>query len=283
MTGFYSKDIILESSLGQFFFSSSVIYIIAIIAAMFTTLYSTKVLYLTFITNPNGPIINYIKAHESNIFMSLPLIILAVLSVLFGYISKDVFIGLGSNFFTDNSIFIHPLHEIMLNTEFAISNTVKILPLVTTVFLIAVFLSVAEFLPETTVSFKFSRLTYNTFGFLNQRFLIELFYNKYIIEVIFELGSQTTKIIDKGSVELIGPFGLEKILIILSSNINKLNTTVVTSYALYTLIGFIFYVTLPVFLVNDSHSTLIITLMAFLAIVAKNYKSDKIINITQSI
>src|ERR1700726_3403263 len=40
MTGFYSKDLILESIYGQFYFSSTVIYFIATIAAMFTTLYS---------------------------------------------------------------------------------------------------------------------------------------------------------------------------------------------------------------------------------------------------
>jgi NADH-ubiquinone oxidoreductase chain 5 len=59
MTGFYSKDFILESAYGQYQFSGIVVYFIATIGAMFTTLYSVKVLYLTFLTNPNGPIINY--------------------------------------------------------------------------------------------------------------------------------------------------------------------------------------------------------------------------------
>ena len=72
MTGFYSKDFILESAFGQYYFSSTVVYIIATIGAMFTTLYSVKVLYLTFLTNPNGPLINYKQAHEGDIFMSLP-------------------------------------------------------------------------------------------------------------------------------------------------------------------------------------------------------------------
>jgi len=61
---------------------------------MFTTLYSVKVLYLTFLTNPNGPLINYKNAHEGDIFMSIPLIILALFSIFFGYITKDIFIGL---------------------------------------------------------------------------------------------------------------------------------------------------------------------------------------------
>src|ERR1041384_8568544 len=125
MTGFYSKDFILESAYGQYYFSSTVVYIIASIGAMFTTLYSVKVLYLTFLTNPNGPIVSYKKAHEGDIFMSLPLIILAIFSIFFGYVTKDIFIGLGSNFFSDNSLFIHPIHEIMLDTEFAVPTAFK--------------------------------------------------------------------------------------------------------------------------------------------------------------
>ena len=55
------------------------------------------------------------------------------------------------------------------------------------------------------------------YSFFNQRFLIELLYNKYITGLILSLASQTTKVLDKGSVELIGPFGLEKGLLYLSN------------------------------------------------------------------
>lgn len=132
MTGFYSKDFIIESAFGKYYISSIIVYFIAVIGAMFTTLYSVKVLYLTFLTNPNGPIINYKQAHaahEGDIYMSLPLIILAIFSIFFGYITKDIFIGLGSDFFSDNSLFIHPKHEIMLDTEFAVPTFYKLLPL----------------------------------------------------------------------------------------------------------------------------------------------------------
>jgi NADH-ubiquinone oxidoreductase chain 5 len=133
MTGFYSKDFILESAYSQFQISSISVYIIAIIGAIFTTLYSVKVLYLTFLATPNGNKINYINAHEGNLFLSLPLIILAIFSIFFGFITKDIFLGLGSYFFTDNSIFIHPKHEIFIDTEFALPTIYKILPLIFTV------------------------------------------------------------------------------------------------------------------------------------------------------
>jgi NADH-ubiquinone oxidoreductase chain 5 len=244
MTGFYSKDFILESAYGQFYLSSVIIYFIATIGAMFTTFYSTKVLYLTFLTNPNGPLINYKQAHEGDMFLNMPLIILAIFSIFFGYLTKDIFIGLGTNFFSDNSLFIHPNHEIMLDTEFAVPVILKLLPFVFTIFLSIISILFSEFFPKLLINFKFSNLGYNIFSFFNQRFFIELIYNKYIIEFILKLGGQTTKILDKGSIELLGPYGLEKGLVNLSNNINSLSTNIITSYALYILIGLIFYISL---------------------------------------
>ena len=242
MTGFYSKDFILESAYGQFSFSGVAVYIIATIGAIFTTLYSVKVLYLTFLTNPNGPQIYYKKAHEGDLFLSLPLVILALFSIFFGFITKDIFIGLGSNFFIDNSLFIHPINEIMIDTEFAVSTFFKLLPFVFTISFSLVAIIISEFFPELVISFKISRLGYNIFGFFNQRFLIEYFYNKYIINLVLYLGGQTTKILDKGSIELCGPFGLEKGLISSSKMISYLNTSIVTNYALFILVSFIIYI-----------------------------------------
>src|SRR6266536_661822 len=185
MTGFYSKDFILESAYGQFYFSSTVVF--------------------------------------------------------FGYITKDLFIGLGSGFFVDNGLYIHPSHETMLDTEFAVPIIFKLLPLIFTLSLSFISIIFSELFPKLLITFKFSKLGYNIFGFFNQRFLIELFYNNYITGIVLKLGGQTTKIIDKGSVELLGPYGLEKGLLNLSNNINNLSTGVVTSYALYILIGLIIY------------------------------------------
>merc|ERR1711939_770719 len=210
-------------------------------------------LYLTFLTNPNGPLINYKNAHEGDIFMSLPLMILAVFSIFFGYITKDIFIGLGTSFFIDNSLFIHPSHEILLDTEFAVPTLFKILPLILTVSLSILSLVLSEFIPKVLTHFKLSRFGYNLFGFFNQRFLVELFYNRYITDLVLKLGGQTTKVLDKGSIELIGPYGLEKGLVSLSKNISNLDTGVITSYALYILLGLTFYILIPYLYVIDNN------------------------------
>jgi len=259
MTGFYSKDFILESAYGQYYFSSIAVYVIAVIGAIFTTLYSVKVLYLTFLANPNGNIVSYKHAHEGDIFLSLPLVVLAIFSIYFGYITKDIFIGLGSGFFTDNSIFIHPIHEILIDTEFAVPTTFKLLPLFFTVSFTTIAIIYSEFFPNLINSFKLSNLGHTIYGFFNQRFLVEYFYNKYIVNLVLNMGGQTTKILDKGSIELLGPFGLEKLLIKISKIISSLNTGVVTNYALFILIGFIAYISIYYsFLENFDLSSLVL-------------------------
>jgi NADH-ubiquinone oxidoreductase chain 5 len=257
MTGFYSKDFILESAYGQYHFSSITVYIIAIIGAIFTTLYSVKVLFLTFLSTPNGSIkyyglsnLRHNTAHEGNIYLSLPLFILAIFSIFFGFITKDIYIGLGSSFFTNNSLFILPIHEILIDTEFAVPTLYKLLPFIFTISFSILAILVLELIPESIISFKFSKLGYNIFGFFNQRFLVEMFYNKYITNYVLNLGGQIRKTLDKGSIELIGPYGSEIMLTELSKKITSLSTGNPVNYALYILIGLLVYIFFYYFSIN---------------------------------
>ena len=252
MSGFYSKDFILESAYGQFYFSSVVVYFVAIIGASFTTLYSIKILYLAFVSNPNGLLVDYKNVHEGDVFMSLPLIILAIFSIFFGYISRDVFVGLGTDLFSDNSIFIHPIHEIVIETEFGTPTLYKILPLLITIslFIIYMFYNERSYTSKEN-NFKleegslYSSIIYiwskNVYSYFSQRLFIELFYNKFISGLVLNLGSQTTKVIDKGSIEYVGPYGLEIGLLYVSNRLSKLDTGIITSYALFILSGLILY------------------------------------------
>ena len=275
MTGFYSKDFLLESTYGQYSFNSTAVYTIAVIGAIFTTLYSVKVLYLTFLSSPNGSVTDYKYVHENDIFISLPLVILAVFSIIFGFVTKEIFIGLGSNFFSDNSIFIHPIHELTIDTEFSISPLLKLLPFIFSISFIILALIYSEFLAESIIKFKLSQIGYYIFGLLNQRFLIELFYNKYITNLILNLGGQTTKVLDKGSIELLGPSGLEKGLIKLSKNINSLSTSVIPVYGIYIVTGFIFYSVIMLF--NFLFLLfLLLTLLLLITLPDMKFKNQKV-------
>lgn len=67
-------------------------------SALFTAFYSFRLLFLTFLNNTNASRVIAYKLHESSIIMLLPLLVLSVGSIFIGYLSKDLFIGLGTDF-----------------------------------------------------------------------------------------------------------------------------------------------------------------------------------------
>ena len=107
LTGFYSKDLIIELAFAQYSVSGIYAFVLCTITAGLTAFYSMRLLCLVFFTVPNGPKNSYINSHEANLAVIIPLVLLSLFSIGFGYIVSDMFTGAGSDFFA-NAIFIHP-------------------------------------------------------------------------------------------------------------------------------------------------------------------------------
>lgn len=105
LTGYYSKEFILEIASSKFEFSGNFAYWLGTISVSFTTFYSYRLLFLTFLNKTNAYKRLISNAHEANLILGSPLVFLAVASIFIGYLSKDMIIGLGSPFW-GNSIFI---------------------------------------------------------------------------------------------------------------------------------------------------------------------------------
>src|SRR6266567_2210665 len=127
LTGFYSKDLILELAYGQYSFSGMYAFILGSITAGITAFYSFRLISLVFLTNPNGKKQSYLNSHESNIAVIIPLLILALFSTFFGYVFSDLFVGVGSDFFS-NSLFTHPKNISIIEAEFSLNPVIKLLP-----------------------------------------------------------------------------------------------------------------------------------------------------------
>jgi len=98
LTGFYSKDVILETAFASSTNASTFAYILGTCAAFLTAFYSMRLSFLTFLSPPNGSKSVILGGHESPISMMLPLLILSFPSIFIGYLSRDLFIGLGTNY-----------------------------------------------------------------------------------------------------------------------------------------------------------------------------------------
>jgi len=152
----------------------------------------------------------------------------------------------------------------------------KLLPFICTIVLSVLAIVISELAPLLLMDFKYSALRagYNLFVLFNQRFFFELFYNKYITGKVLALGGQTTKLLDRGSLELIGPYGLEKGLLYLGKSISSLDTGVITSYALYILVGLTFYISIPYIYSFDNSLILVMLYSLFYLINLKSLRSS---------
>lgn len=98
LTGFYSKDVILELVYGSFLIEGKFVHTLGSFAAFFTAYYSVRLLVLTFLRPANGFRVVYEHAHESAFPRALPLFLLSFASIFVGYLTRDRRIGLGTDF-----------------------------------------------------------------------------------------------------------------------------------------------------------------------------------------
>ena len=253
LTGFYSKDLILENA--SVFRNDNINFDISALgcwfgtlAAFFTAFYSFRLIYLTFINsiNLNRNFISDIK--ESSNLTLIPLVILIMASIFVGFLTKDFFVGLGTDSW-NSSIFIWPLRTYLVESEF-LNIQAKWTPFLFTVlgFSLSTFLNFL--LPTFLNQLQFS----NFFFFLiNKKWFFDFAYNNLIVFPLLNFGFRVSfKNLDRGFIELLGPVGVNVLIQRLVDNILSLQTGQLTHYILlilyslftvYTLIFLLYYTT----------------------------------------
>ena len=275
LTGFYSKDVILELAYAKFTVSGHFAYWLGTIAAFFTAFYSIRLLYLTFLIETNAFKSILKNAHDAPFAMALPLALLAFGSIFIGYLTKDMFIGLGTPFW-GNALFILPENMIFIEAEF-LSLSIKILPVCFS--LTGAFLAYSwyTYKLEWLYKLKQSNLGLNLYTFLNRKWFFDKIYNEFIAQRILYFGYHISyKFLDRGLIEILGPYGLIQLLYSKTLNIKNFQTGYIYHYAFFMLIGiilFILYLISSTFFQNwvDFHLYLLIMLTT---LILKNYKNS---------
>ena len=258
LTGFYSKDLILEVALGQYELSGNIAYWLGTISAVFTAFYSLRLISLTFFTVPNAPKGDYLHTHEAPTIIVIPLVILSIMSIAFGYVAKDAFVGVGSDFLS-TALFQHPDHVSLIEAEFGLPLLLKLLPAIGSIFGAALALYLYHVVPSFTIGLTDNKLGQALYSFFNGKWLVDVLYNKYIISGGLSLGHTISKVLDRGIVELVGPYGFSNVLTNAGRTVASYDTGIITSYALYIILGlisFIFLLFAPVLLGGSVDTTL---------------------------
>jgi proton-translocating NADH-quinone oxidoreductase chain L len=238
LTGFYSKDVILETISTIYIFEGLFVYWLGLVAAFCTAFYSIRLLVLTFLKYPAMSQVDFEHSHESDIFITLPLLILGFCSIFIGYLTKDLFIGLGSSYWL-NSIYVLPENSRLLNSEFIPTN-IKLLPTILT-FISATlsYLIYTRFYSFINI-FKNSRLFYNIYKFISHKWYFDQIYNTYIVANFLKFGYFFGfKIVDQGLIQYFGARGLITMFTNFSNRISYLQSGYIYHYTFIMFSGFL--------------------------------------------
>ena len=236
LTGFYSKDLILEVAFGKFTSSGHYSYYLGTIGAFFTAFYSTRLLYLTFLAKPNGfrSVICY--AYDSSYFICIALGILAIPSIFIGFYTKDMVVGLGTDFW-GTAIYVDQKNMNMLDAEF-IDHFYKLLPVKLSLLGTASAFVFYKYQNKLLFKLKISTIGKKLYNFLNKKWFFDKVYNEQIGQFFFNFGYTVSyKIIDRGIFEILGPHGISSTLSKVSFAVAKLQTGYIYHYTFLFLTG----------------------------------------------
>lgn len=241
LSGFYSKDFILELAFGSYTQTGRFAYNMGVCAAFFTAFYSTRLLYLTFLSKPRGFKKNYELSQEPDFLISFPLFVLFFGSVFFGYTAKDMVVGVGSNFFA-NSVFLHPTNFYVTDAEF-LPLSIKYVPLLFSFFGVFSSFVLYSYYNSTLFLFKTSFFGLPLYVFLNKKWFFDKFYNEMFTQkyLIFSY-SHTYQLLDKGVFELFGPYGFSLLAYEQSFKVSKQHTGSIFHYIAFMLFFIFFFV-----------------------------------------
>ena len=230
LSGFYSKDAIIEfaylknSSLGNYAAT------IGIFTAFLTSIYSWRLFFKTFHGPYNNKKIPIHETHESPIIMLAPLFILSIGALFAGYIFKEILIGHHSNDFWHSSIFF--LKEIKHDTI-----PLWFLLLTPTLVIISIPISFYYFISNTKILEEFKKTNLPLYNFLLNKWFIDELYNFIFIKPVKKLGYFFWKQGDQGVIDRFGPDGLSKLIKKLSDKASLFQTGFIYDYAFAMLIG----------------------------------------------
>jgi NADH-ubiquinone oxidoreductase chain 5 len=238
LTGFYSKDVILEIAYAKYTTHGTFAHWLGTISAGLTAFYSFRLIYFTFISKPNGFKSSLQDAQDAPFSMGFPLFILSIGSIFVGYLTKDLFIGLGTPFW-NNSIFILPSNLILFDSEF-IPVLIKWIPVVVSILASGLSLLIYHYFSALNFSLIKIFLIQQLYIFLNRKWFFDRIQNESIVKAILQFGYNISyKAVDKGIIELLGPKGFSHAVMNMSSQIVILQSGFIHFYIFFMFVGVI--------------------------------------------
>jgi NADH-quinone oxidoreductase subunit L len=228
LSGFYSKDAIIEFAYLRDNTAGYYAAGIGIFTAFLTSIYSWRLIFKTFHGSYNNKSIKIEETHESPLIMLLPLIILSIGAIFAGFIFKELFFD--TNFWGNSIFFLEPLSEehppmwFLLLTPILVCSSIPI----------SYYLFVKnKDLPNSIV--EINKPLYN--------FLVNKWYFDELYEILFikpskKIGLFLWKFFDVKIIDGFGPDGISSLIKKFSIKANKFQSGYIYQYAFIMLLGF---------------------------------------------
>ena len=232
LSGFFSKDEILAGA----FVKSPVVYAIALGTALLTAFYMFRLYATTFRGSFRGTKEQEHHLHESPSAITIPLIILAILSIIGGYVGVPEFIMHGAHSLRD---FLAPVfagsnkileaHELSHSTEWLLTG------ISTALIVITIFFAWNKFSkkPETGEATGLGKV-------LAGKWYLDEFYDKIIVQPLSRLGTFFNNVFEKSVVDgLVN--GVGRLVNYSSRQVRLLQSGQVGSYVLLMVLGMLLF------------------------------------------
>ena len=232
LSGFYSKDAIIEFAYLKGSTTGYYAAGVGILTALFTSIYSWRLIFKTFHGSYNNKKIKIEEMHESPLVMLVPLVILAIGAVFSGFLFKDLFIGHGdyTSFWGDSIKFLSPLSSEHPPLWFLL--------LTPTLVMISIPIAYYLFVKNKELPNQFAQLNKPLYNFLVNKWYFDELYNILFIKSSKKIGLFFWKSIDVKIIDKFGPDGISSLIKTLSIKASKFQSGFIYQYAFMILIGF---------------------------------------------
>ena len=232
LSGFYSKDAIIEFAYLKGNTTGYYAAGIGIITAFLTSIYSWRLIFKTFHGEYNNKDIKIEETHESPIVMLIPLILLSVGAIFAGYTFKELFVGSGGaiNFWQNSIFFLEPLSTEHPPLWFLILTPILVI--------ISIPIAYYLFVKNKNLPEQITNVNKPLYNFLLNKWYFDEFYDALIVNPSKKLGLFLWKFFDVKLIDGFGPDGISTLIKKCSQKASKFQSGFIYQYAFIMLIGF---------------------------------------------
>jgi NADH-quinone oxidoreductase subunit L len=229
--GYFSKDAIIESAYASHNPLALYGFLMTVIAAGLTSFYSWRLIIKTFLGEPHDQE-HYEAAHESPLWMLIPIGILAAGSILAGFPFKELFAGHAVEEFFRESVKMHPG---IIEEMHHIPDTIAYLP--TIMMAIGAYVAYVFYVQRPYIPVELARQHQMLYQFLLNKWYFDELYDLIFVRPAKWIGRFLWKVGDGYIIDGFGPDGVSARVLDVTRNVVKLQTGYLYHYAFAMLIG----------------------------------------------